>query len=141
MTLTMTCISSDSTIRPTAVSGQSPIRVLLVDDMPEVRADLRLLLELIDAIEVVGEAGNGREAITLAAQCHPDVVVTDLEMPVMDGCAAARQILAHGLARKVILLSIYSGAELRQRAREAGVRDFIHKGESIERLITAVLEP
>ncbi len=127
--------------RVTAVPHPPRIRILLVDDVPQVRADLRLLLELIDALEVVGEASNGREAITLAAQLHPDVVVTDLEMPVMDGCEAARHVLAHGLARKVILLSIYSGAELRQRASEAGVRDFIHKGESIERLITAVLEP
>ncbi len=137
----MTCNASETTDRPTAVLLPSSVRVLLVDDMPQVRADLRLLLELVGTIEIVGEAGNGREAITLAATLHPDVVITDLEMPVMDGCEAARQIRARGLARKVILLSIYSGAELRQRASEAGVSDFIHKGENIERLIQAVLQP
>jgi len=109
--------------------------------MPQVRADLRLLLELTEMIEIVGEAGNGREALTLAAQLHPDVVVTDLEMPVMDGYETARQIRASQLAGKVILLSIYSDAELRQRAYELGVSDFIHKGENIERLIQAILQP
>jgi len=139
--MTMTCNAIDTTDGATAVAPPSPIRVLLVDDMPQVRADLRLLLELTEMIEIVGEAGNGREALTLAAQLHPDVVVTDLEMPVMDGYETARQIRASQLAGKVILLSIYSDAELRQRAYELGVSDFIHKGENIERLIQAILQP
>jgi len=139
--MTMTCNALETIDGETAVSPPSPIRVLLVDDMPQVRADLRLLLELTEVIEVVGEAGNGREAIALATQLHPDVVVTDLEMPVMDGYETARQIKASQLAPKVIMLSIYSGAELRQRANERGVSDFIHKGENIERLIQAILQP
>ncbi len=122
------------------MTTQARIRVLLVDDLPAVRADLQLLLELIEAIEIVAEAANGREAIALAAAPQPDVVITDLEMPVLDGCEAAKEIVARGLARKVILLSIHAGPEIRHRAIESGVSAFIHKGENIEHLIQAILE-
>ena len=68
------------------------IRVLIVDDLARVRRGLRTILQLADGLEVVGEAANGREAVQMAEQLNPDVVVMDLEMPELDGFEATRQI-------------------------------------------------
>jgi DNA-binding NarL/FixJ family response regulator len=72
----------------------SPIRILLADDHTVVRKGLRLLLESQPGFTVVADAANGREAAALAAEHHPDVVVIDVAMPILNGIQAARQILA-----------------------------------------------
>jgi DNA-binding NarL/FixJ family response regulator len=119
------------------------IRVLIVDDMTQVRSDLRTVLPLAGQaaglqIVVVGEAGNGQEAIQQAMTLQPDVVLMDLEMPVMGGYEATRQIKTHSSACRVIALTIHGDETARQKACQAGVDDFVVKGAPINSLIQAM---
>ncbi len=114
------------------------VRVLLVDDRPQVRHDLRQLLLLTEAIDVVGEATNGEEAVRLTAELRPDAVLMDLEMPGMDGYEATRRIKNESSTIRVIILSIHAGPEERRRARAAGADCFVVKGESYEVLVDAI---
>ena len=120
-------------------SDKPIIRVLIVDDMPQVRCDLRLLLQLSSELEVVGEAANGQEAILQAEILHPDVVIMDIKMPIMDGLQATSQIKKHKLAKRVLVLSIYSDGEEVQRAIEAGADVFIVKGTPYSTLMKFIL--
>ena len=118
---------------------QRLMRVLLVDDMPQVLRDLRQLLELSGVITIVGEAQDGSQAVKLAAQLAPDAAVMDLEMPEMAGYEATRQIKAQVPGVRVIILSVHAGAEEQERAREAGADAFVTKGASYEVLVNAIL--
>jgi DNA-binding NarL/FixJ family response regulator len=114
------------------------VRVLVVDDVSRVRRDLRDLLTLTDGIEVVGEASDGHEAIQQTQMLHPDVVLMDLEMPVLDGYSATRQIKADYPAARVIALSIHDYDAARQKAFQAGVDDFVEKGAPPAALLRAI---
>ncbi len=119
------------------------IRVLIVDDMAQVRHDLRTVLPLAGQaaslqIEVVGEAGNGQEAIQQTLALQPDVVLMDLEMPVMGGYEATRQIKTHSPGCRVIALTIHGDETVQQKASQAGVDDFVVKGAPINSLIQAM---
>lgn len=114
------------------------VRVLIVDDMAQVRQDLRLLLQLTDELDVVGEAANGLEAIRQAEALRPDVVVMDLEMPVMDGYEAIHEIKARWPSCRVIALTIHGDEAARQKTSQAGVDDFIVKGAPINSLLQAM---
>lgn len=116
------------------------VRVLLVDDRPQVRQDLRQLLMLTEAIEIAGEARDGEEAVRLNSELHPDVVIMDLEMPGMDGYEATRRIKQEMPDVRVIVLSIHAGPEERRRAQTAGADCFVVKGESYEVLVDAIRE-
>jgi DNA-binding NarL/FixJ family response regulator len=115
------------------------LRVLIVDDMPQVRKELRVLLELTGELEVVGEAANGLDAISQAEAQHPDVVVMDLEMPGLDGCETTRQIKERRLADKVVMWSVHAGLDDVRRAHQAGADIFIDKGTRYETLMSAIL--
>lgn len=117
----------------------SRLRVLIVDDMAQVRQDLRLLLELTGMIEIVAEAADGRQAIELAQVLRPDVVVMDLAMPVMDGFIATREIKERGSARRIVVLSVHGEAESLQLALEAGADALIVKGAPLEALVNAIV--
>lgn len=108
------------------------IRVLIVDDVERVRQDLRTFLTLSGGIEVVGEASNGLEAVRLAETFCPQVILMDLEMPIMDGYEAARQIKARDPACRVIILSLHEGEAEQQKALQAGVDAFLVKGAPLE---------
>jgi DNA-binding NarL/FixJ family response regulator len=84
---------------------------------------------------VVGEAENGHDAVLRAQALHPDVVLMDLEMPILDGFEATRRIKAEQPAARVIILSIHTGSEEQQRAREAGADGFVVKGDSYKYLL------
>jgi DNA-binding NarL/FixJ family response regulator len=119
------------------------IRVLIVDDMAQVRRDLRTVLPLAGQaaglqIEIVGEAGNGQEAIWQAEALRPDAVVTDLEMPVMDGYQATHEIKARYPSCRVIALTVHGYEAARQKAIQAGVDVFIVKGAPVETLVQAI---
>jgi DNA-binding NarL/FixJ family response regulator len=121
-------------------SGPHRLRVLIVDDTPQVRQELSQLLPLIGELEVVGEAANGAEAIAQAETLCPDVVVMDLEMPVMDGYEAARQITTRWPACRVIALTVHDGEAEQHRAARAGVDVFIVKGAPVAALVQAICQ-
>jgi DNA-binding NarL/FixJ family response regulator len=123
----------------TPESDNPSIRVLIVDDMPDVRQDLRVLLQLSNEIEVVGEAGDGKEAISQAELLHPDVVIMDMEMPRSNGLQATAEIKNRKLARRVVILSVHSEPEDIKRAMQAGADTFIQKGSPYSALMEAII--
>ncbi|HSL44018.1 MAG TPA: response regulator transcription factor [Anaerolineales bacterium] len=114
------------------------IRVLIVEDVERVRQDLRTFLALAGNIEIVGEASNGLEAIDLVKELCPQVILMDLEMPVMDGFEAARQIKAIQPRCRMIALTIHAGDSERQEAFQAGMADVIAKGAPLEVLLQSI---
>lgn len=114
------------------------IRVLIVDDVERVRQDLKTFLTLAGNIEIIGEASNGLEAVQMAKTLCPQVILMDLEMPVMDGFEAARQIKALQPAGRVVALTIHAGDAERQRALEAGMADVVAKGAPLEVLLDSI---
>ena len=115
-------------------------RVLIVDDIPQVREDLRTLLTLVGGIEVVGVAINGLDGVRQAAAIRPEVVLMDLEMPVLDGYEATRQIKSLDPACRIITLTIHDEPQPRQKAIRSGADAFIVKGAPVETLVQAILE-
>ena len=118
----------------------SPIRVLLADDQHLVRAGFRALLDDADDIEVVGEAGNGREAVELARSARPDVVLMDIRMPVLDGLEATRRIVADELLAgvRVLVLTTFDLDEYVFEALQAGASGFVLKDDPPEQLLAAI---
>jgi DNA-binding NarL/FixJ family response regulator len=119
------------------------IRVLVADDQTAVREGLVMLVGLIDDIDVVGTAGNGREAVQLAHDLRPDVVLMDLRMPDLDGAAATRQIREALADTDVVILTTYADDDSLFPALEAGARGYLTKdasAEEIERAIRAVAD-
>jgi DNA-binding NarL/FixJ family response regulator len=114
------------------------LRIVIVDDFSRVREDLRTALTLVGGIEVVGQAANGREAVDLAARLAPDAVVMDVEMPVLDGCEAARAIKAHCPACRVVALTVHGDEATRRRAFRAGFDEFVVKGAALKTLVRAI---
>jgi DNA-binding NarL/FixJ family response regulator len=114
------------------------ITVLLADDHRMVREGFRLLLETQSDIKVVGEAGNGREAVRQAIKLAPDVILMDIAMPELNGIEATKQIIeAHPMA-KVIILSMYSTTQHIFRALKAGAKGYILKESAGDDVIKAV---
>jgi DNA-binding NarL/FixJ family response regulator len=116
----------------------TPIRVLLVDDVAQVRCDLRTVLTLSGDLEIVGEAANGLEAIRLTESLKPDVVLMDLEMPVMDGYEATRQIKTRCPSSRVVALTVHDYESARAKAQESGVEAFIVKGAPVQSIVQTI---
>lgn len=114
------------------------IRVLLVDDQHLVRAGLRMLCVAEDDLDVVGEAENGREAVRLAEQLVPDVVLMDLHMPGVDGTAATRRILAARPSVRILVLTTFDDDEHLYPALEAGACGFLAKDTAPADLLDGV---
>ncbi len=114
------------------------IRTLVVDDQAMVRAGLRMLLAEEPDIEVVAEAGTGREAVAAAARHHPDVVLMDIRMPDLDGLEATRQIVAADEHARVLILTTFDLDEYVFEALRAGASGFVLKDDPPEQLIAAV---
>jgi DNA-binding NarL/FixJ family response regulator len=118
------------------------IRVLLADDQRAVREGLAMLVGLLDGIDVVGAASNGREAVELALAERPDVVLMDLRMPELDGAGATREIRSTLPETQVVVLTTYADDDALFPALEAGARGYLTKdagAEEIERAIAAVV--
>lgn len=113
-------------------------RVLVVDDHLLFAEMLSLALEVGGHFQVVGHARNGREAVELAAWLRPDVVVMDLQMPVLDGIAATPRVLAAAPGARVVVVSSSDAPEDRLRAREAGAIAFLGKDSSTDDLVRAI---
>jgi two-component system response regulator NreC len=116
----------------------SRIRVLVVDDHTLLRDGITALLQLAPDMEVVGEAGDGKEALLKVRDLKPDVVLMDLEMPVMDGLEASRQICARYPEVAVLVLSQYQDADHVLDAIDAGVRGFVNKNAASAELAAAI---
>jgi DNA-binding NarL/FixJ family response regulator len=112
--------------------------ILLVDDHAVVRDGLRALLELGGELQVVGVAGNGREALSEAQRLLPDVVVMDIAMPELDGIEATRRILEKCPRTRVLILSMYLSAEHIHRALHAGAQGYVLKESAGEEVVEAV---
>ena len=114
------------------------IRVLVADDQSMVRAGFRMLLTGEQDIEVVAEASNGREAVTMAERFNPAVVLMDIRMPVLDGIEATRRIVGAQPATRVLILTTFGLDEYVYEALRAGASGFVLKDDPAEQLISAV---
>jgi len=119
-------------------SDDHVLRVLLADDHEIVRKGIECMLVEEPDIEVVGQAGNGREAVDLAFQLEPDVVVMDVSMPAMSGDEATRQIKRHLPYTRVIALSMHDEARVTERMREAGAAAYLLKTAPSQELLAAI---
>lgn len=119
-------------------SDHRPIRVLLADDEEMIRHGVRLILRHAEGIEVVGEAANGEEAATVAAETLPDVALIDIRMPVLDGLAAIERLLRLRPRPQVVMLTTFGDEENVTRALRRGATGFLLKDEGPQELISAV---
>lgn len=115
-----------------------PFSVLIADDNPTVRRSLRNLIELSTEWEVCGEADNGVIAIEQAISLHPDVVILDLGMPVMNGLEAARQISQDVPKAALLMFTMHANEHLARVADEVGIRRVVSKTDGAEDLIGAI---
>ena len=114
------------------------IRVLLADDQALVRAGFRMILKAEKDIEVIGEAENGEEAVAQARNLHPDVVLMDIRMPVLDGIEATRRIVAANPATRVLVLTTFDLDEYVYASLRAGASAFLLKDAKEHQLVTAI---
>ena len=108
---------------------KQPIRVLIVDDQEPFRAALRMVVDLMDGFEIVGEAHDGESGVALADELAPDLVLMDVQMPGIDGLEATRRLTANSSGIRVIVLSTHHAKEYGGLALEAGAVAFISKSE------------
>jgi DNA-binding NarL/FixJ family response regulator len=120
--------------------GTKQINILLVDDVTAVRKGLSTILQLMDDLRIVGEGKNGLEAVRLAEQLMPDVILMDLAMPELDGFEATRRIKADHPEVGVIAFSIHEDVKTREKACAAGADAFIDKEVETQYLISAIRE-
>jgi DNA-binding NarL/FixJ family response regulator len=115
-----------------------PVSVMLADDHAVVRDGLRALLEGGNDLQVVGVAGNGREAVAEALRLRPDIVIMDIAMPELDGVEATRRIVERSPETRVLILSMYLSAEHIYRALQAGALGYVLKESAGEEVVDAI---
>lgn len=116
----------------------NPVRIVLADDHTVMRNGLRLLLERQPNLKVVGEAADGRQAVTLSESANPDVVIMDIGMPNLNGIEAARQIVGHNPRTAIAILSMHSDESYVIRALKAGARAYLLKDSAEADLLAAI---
>ncbi len=116
----------------------SSIRIMVVEDHQIVRQGLVALLNVVDGVEVVGQAADGAEAITQFEACHPDVTLIDLRLPKMSGVEAIQRVRASHANARFIVLTTYDGDEDIYRALQAGARAYLLKGMTVEVLVSTI---
>jgi DNA-binding NarL/FixJ family response regulator len=115
-----------------------PLKVVVADDQALLRAGLRALIEAEDDLRVVGEAGDGIEAVDVSLATHPDVVLMDIRMPEMDGITATRRLLGSGSRARVLMLTTFDADEYVVDAFRAGAAGFLLKDGPPDQLAAAV---
>lgn len=115
-----------------------PIRVLVIDDHTLIRAGITALLERMEQVEVVGEAGDGNEAMRLIEELTPNVILLDLQMPGLSGFEVLDQTAARFPAIKIIVLSVHEAEEYAQRALRAGAAGYLPKSAASTELERAI---
>jgi DNA-binding NarL/FixJ family response regulator len=121
----------------TADAADAPVRLLLADDHTMLRESLRRTMEA-EGLEVVGEAGDGEEAARLAEQLHPDVVLMDVSMPVLDGVEATRLIAQRSPEVNVVMLTMHADQDVIARAIRAGAVGYLVKDCTTEELVRTI---
>lgn len=129
---------SASIIQIVKNDNNKTLKILIADDVPSIRKDLRTLLSLVGGLEIVGEAVNGEEAVRLAGTLNPNVVLMDLEMPVLDGFEATHRIKELYPKCRVVALTIHGGEVERRKAHLAGVDVFVVKGAPVKELMAGI---
>jgi NarL family two-component system response regulator LiaR len=119
-------------------STPKPIRVLVVDDHAIIRKGMRAVLELIADIDMVGEAENGKQALVMQRELHPDVILMDLMMPEMDGIACIREIKSQSPEARILVLTNFAGEDMIFPAIKAGAMGYHLKDSSPEALVEAI---
>lgn len=114
------------------------INVLIVDDLPETRENVRKLLQFESDIEVIGQAGTGEEAVEMAKQFQPDIILMDINMPGIDGIGASQKISDLVPKAQIIIMSVQSDPNYLRRAMMAGARDFLTKPFGGDELVAAI---
>ena len=114
------------------------IRVLIVDDLPETRENVRKLLQFESDIEVIGQAGTGEEAVEMAKEFQPDIILMDINMPGIDGIGASQKISELAPSVQIIIMSVQSDPNYLRRAMMAGARDFLTKPFGGDELVAAI---
>jgi DNA-binding NarL/FixJ family response regulator len=116
----------------------TPVRIVLVDDQPLIRASLQMVVTDAPDLTVVGEAGDGADAVRLTAELRPDVVVMDIRMPGMDGIEATRRIIAADETCRVLMLTTFDDDEYVYGALRAGASGFLVKDMALDDILAAV---
>ncbi len=119
-------------------AAEPKIRVLLADDHREIRRMLALSLEEESDIEIVGQATGGKDAVRMARELRPDVVLMDISMPEMDGIAATRILHGELPEVRVLGLTVFAEADAEEAMRQAGAVGFLSKGQSVHKLAGAI---
>lgn len=119
-------------------SSQRKLRVLIADDIQETRRNTRLMLSMIDNVEVVAIASNGVQAVEMSKEQHPDIVVLDVNMPEMNGLAAFKQISKNQPDTGCIIISAEKDSEILRMAMSIGIRDYLFKPFTVDQLEAAV---
>jgi pilus assembly protein CpaE len=119
-------------------AGEQKIRLLLVDDIPETRENLRKLLFFESDIEVVGAATSGEEGVQMAVELQPDIVLMDINMPGMDGITASENITQQVAFTQIIMMSVQGEADYLRRSMLAGAREFLIKPFSSDELVSSI---
>jgi len=125
---------------PTRAKKAKPLRVLIADDHRLFAEALEAILATDERIEVVGQAGDGSEAVELARRLGPDVVLMDVSMPVLDGFEATREIRAASDDTRVLMLTGSNSRADVDRSREAGASGYVTKDRIASELVAAILE-
>lgn len=133
-----TAAAGPATSEEAAEAWSKRIRVMIVDDHDAVRAILRALLTAERDFDVIAEATNGKEAVELAAACHPDIVIMDLNMPVLDGVSATRQLLRISPETRVIVFSANREPASVRKSVEAGAVGYLCKPAPRRVIISAL---
>lgn len=131
-------MTSSPAASPGTGTPDAPFRILLVDDQPLIRMGFRTILESEPGLEVVGEAPDGAQALTLAADLDPDVVCMDVQMPVMDGIEATRRLVESGVRASILILTTFDRDDFLFQTLQAGASGFLLKTAEAEELIRAV---
>jgi DNA-binding NarL/FixJ family response regulator len=116
----------------------SPVRILIADDQPGIRKRVCLTLAGRVGLEVCDEAADGREAVEKAQESHPDLIILDITMPVMNGLEAARKIRKILPDTPILILTMHKSKQLLEEAQKIGVRGYVVKAEAGQNLVAAV---
>ena len=114
------------------------MRILVADDQEGVRKRVIATLTSREGFQVCGEARTGKEAVQLAKELKPDLIVLDITMPKMNGLDAARHIREIAPHTPILILSVHKSRQLIEEARKVGVRGYVTKGEAVQKLVQAV---